>query len=98
MSEQTPIEEGEEIVYFVAIRTVATQGQNEIAIALERLTEEGLLPKPPYPYEHAAVVWYRPYRELTANDHERLRELGLDDFDARNRIVTVAALGALDGE
>lgn len=78
----------EEVVYFVAVRTTAERGGVEIQDALTAINVAGFLPQPP-PAEHShGVAWFRPYEEMTANDHHALRHLGLD-FDNANRIATV---------
>lgn len=89
-TEREQIKEGAEVVYFVAIRATARKGGNEISEAMKALSDAGLLPEPGEATgEHHAVAWYRPYADLAALDHDRLRALGLG-FDDANRIVTVA--------
>jgi len=84
------VEANEEVVYFIAIRTAARpHGGGEVRDAMKALDDAGVLAKPPMPDSHYAVAWSRPYREITANDHDHLRALGLD-FDSANRIATVA--------
>jgi hypothetical protein len=78
-------------VYFVAVRTTSDRGGAEIQHALSALKDAGLLPDPPADGHPHAVAWFRPYEEMTANDHHALRQLGLE-FDDANRIATVASV------
>jgi hypothetical protein len=81
----------EEVVYFVAVRTAKPQGGAEIPAAMKALNESGLLAQPPLPVSHYAVAWYRPYSEMTANDFQHLRALGLS-FEDANRIATAVTV------
>jgi len=87
MAQETKVES--EIVYFVAVRTANPQGGVEIPAVMRALNETGLIAQPPLPDAHYAIAWYRRIEDLTANDHECLRALGLG-FDDANAIATVA--------
>jgi hypothetical protein len=89
--------EATEVVYFVAVRTTSPAAGSEVASAMKALNEAGLLAQPPLADADYAVAWYRPYAELTAEDHHHLRALGLG-FDEANQIATVATISGEVGK
>lgn len=93
-TEQRVIETGEEVIYFVAVRTTAARKGAEVQEALDRLAADGLLARAgtaedPDPAQ--VVAWVVAYADLLGSPtHTALQALGLDNFDHRNLLATVA--------